>query len=215
VRLVTQADVRRYEDLKGKSLAVDAATTGYAFVLRKLLERGGLADSDYRLERVGGTAQRAEALMQGRTAGTILTSPLEIAPETRGFHRLANAVDVIGPYQAVVGVARRSWAKENADALVGFIRGYVAALDWLADPLHRDEAIAIYRKQLPNVNEADARKAWDVLLGGREGFQKKARLDRQGIETVLKLRSEYAVPRKQLTDPERYIDESYYRRAIP
>jgi ABC-type nitrate/sulfonate/bicarbonate transport system substrate-binding protein len=215
VRLVTKPDVRSYDDLKGKSLAVDAATTGYAFVLRKLLQRGGLAESDYQLERLGGTARRAEALMEGLTAGTILTSPLEIAPEARGFHRLANAVDVIGPYQAVAGVSRRSWAKENADTLVGFIRGYVDALDWLADPAHRDEAVAIYRKNLPNANEASARKAWDVLLGGREGFQKKARLDREGIETVLKLRSEFGVPRKLLTEPDRYIDESYYRRAIP
>ena len=214
VRLVTQPEVRTFADLKGKSLAVDAATTGYAFVLRKILQRGGLAQTDYQLERLGGTAQRAEALMEGRTAGTILTSPLEILPEARGYRRLANGVDVVGPYQAVVGVARRSWAKENADALTGFIRGYVEALDWLADPTHRDEAVAIYRKHLPGASEANARKAWDVLLAGNEGFQKKARLDRDGIETVLKLRSEFGLPRKTLTEPERYIDESYYRRAI-
>ena len=214
VRLVTQPDIKSIADLKGKSLAVDAATTGYSFVLRKILQKGGLSESDYEIERLGGTAARAEALMQGKTAGTILTSPLEIVPEARGYPRLANAVDVIGPYQAVLGVARRGWAKSNEAVLVGFIRSYVKSLDWLADPANRGEAVAIYRKFLPQASEASANKAWEVLLAGPEGFQKKGKLDLAGIETVLKLRSEFGRPQKNLTDPSKYIDESYYQKAL-
>jgi ABC-type nitrate/sulfonate/bicarbonate transport system substrate-binding protein len=213
VRFVTKPEIRAFSDLKGKSLAVDAATTGYAFVLRRILQKNGLAESDYTIERVGGTAARAEALMQGKTDGTILTSPLEIAPEAAGFHRIANAVDVIGPYQAVLGVARRSWAKDHETQLVGFIRGYVAALGWLADPAHRGESVAIYRKNLPKASEAAANKAWDVLLAGPEGFQKKGEIDLAGVRTVLELRSEYGRPQKSLTDPSKYIDESYFRKA--
>ncbi|MGZ5032271.1 MAG: ABC transporter substrate-binding protein [Usitatibacter sp.] len=214
VRLVAQPDITEIAQLKGKSLAVDAATTGYAFVMKKLLQKGGLAEGDYQLEKLGGTAQRAEALMQGKTAATILTSPLEIAPEARGYKRLANAVDSIGPYQAVLGVARRSWAKEHADGLVGFIRGYVEALDWLSDPAHRAEAVAIYRKNIPQASEVAANKAWEVLVASPEGFQKKAKLDLAGIKTVLDLRSEFGVPKKALSDPSKYVDESYYRKAL-
>jgi ABC-type nitrate/sulfonate/bicarbonate transport system substrate-binding protein len=214
VRLVTQPDIKSIVDLKGKSLAVDAATTGYSFVLRKILQLGGLSESDYQIERLGGTAARAEALMQGKTAGTILTSPLEIVPESRGYPRLANAVDVLGPYQAVLGAARRSWAKSNEAALVGFIRGYVKSLDWLADPANRAEAVAIYRKLLPQASEASATKAWEVLLTGPEGFQKKGKLDLAGVETVLRLRSEFGRPQKNLTDPSKYFDESYYQKAL-
>src|SRR6185436_2560393 len=179
----------------GRSLAVDAATTGYAFVLKKILALGGLAEGDYTLERLGGTAARAEALMQGRTAATILTSPLEIVPESRGYRRLANAVDAIGPYQAVLGVARRSWARDHEAALVGYIRGYLAALDWLFDARNREEAVAIYRRNLPQASEPAAQKAWDALLGGGEGFQKKGKIDARGAKTVLELRSEFGRPR--------------------
>jgi ABC-type nitrate/sulfonate/bicarbonate transport system substrate-binding protein len=214
VRLVTRPEIQSIADLKGKKLAVDAATTGYAFVMRKILQIGGLAESDYEIEKVGSTAARAEALMQGKTDGTILTSPLDILPEARGYRRLANAVDVIGPYQAVSGVARRGWARQNADALTGFIRGYVAAIEWLGKPENRVEAVAIYRKNLPQATEAGANKAWEVLLAGPEGFQKRGELSRPGIETVLKLRSEFGRPQKTLTDSSRYFDESYYRRAL-
>ncbi len=215
VRLNVQPDVHSIAELKGKSLAVDAATTGYAFVLKKILQQGGLQETDYQFERVGGTAARAEALMQGKTAGTILTSPLEVVPESRGYRRLANAIDVIGPYVSNVGVARRAWAKSNEAALVGYIRGYVKALDWLAEPANRSEAVAIYRKYLPQVSEDAANKAWDMLLAGSEGFEKKGKLDRAGIETVLKLRSEFGRPQKNLDDPAKYVDESYYRKAVP
>ncbi|HEY5000031.1 MAG TPA: ABC transporter substrate-binding protein [Usitatibacter sp.] len=214
VRLVANPEIKSIGDFKGKSLAVDAATTGYAFVLRKILQQAGLGEADYRLEKMGGTAKRAQALMENKTAGTILTSPLEIVPESRGYRRLANAVDVIGPYQAVLGVARRSWARAHEGELVGFIRGYIEALDWLGDPAHRAEAVAIYRKNIPQASEASANKAWEVLLTSPEGFQKKGKLDRAGIATVLKLRSEFGEPRKELSDPDKYVDESYYEKAL-
>lgn len=214
VRLVVQPSIHSFAELKGKSLAVDAATTGYAFVLRKLLQLGGLGEGDYTLEKLGGTSARAEALMQEKTAGTILTSPLEIVPESRGYRRLANAVDVLGPYQAVLGMTRRSWAAANGATLEQFIRVYVKSLDWLTDPGNRAEAVAIYRRNIPQASEVAANKAWEALVPGPEGFQKKAKIDLAGAATVLRLRSEFGVPRKQLDDPAKYIDESYYRRAL-
>ena len=214
VRLVASPEIQSIADLKGKSLAVDAATTGYAFVLRKIVQQGGLGEGDYTLERVGGTAQRAEALMQNKTPATILTSPLEILPESRGYRRLANATDAIGPYQAVSGVARRSWAKAHRGELVGFIKAYVRALEWLANPDNRTEAVAIYRQQLPQASDASASKAWEVLLQSGEGFQKRAKLDPAGMATVLRLRSEFGKPQKQLTDVNKYVDESYYLEAM-
>ena len=213
-RLVVSPDIHAIGDLKGKSLAVDAATTGYAFVLRKILQKGGLGESDYTFDKVGSTSQRAQALMENKTVGTILTSPLEVLPESKGYKRLANAVDVIGPYQAVSGVARRSWAKAHAKALEGFIRAYVRGLDWLSDAKNKPEAIALYRKNIPAANEIAAGKAWQALVPGPEGFQKKAKLDMKGVETVLQLRSEFGRPQKQLTDPAKYVDESYYESAL-
>jgi ABC-type nitrate/sulfonate/bicarbonate transport system substrate-binding protein len=152
-------------------------------------------------------------LMENRFSGTILTTPLEIAPESRGYRRLANAVDVLGPYQTIVGIARRSWAMGNRDALVHFIRASTEAIDWLFDPKNRAEAVEIYRKHLPNVPQDAARLHVDALLGEREGFTRGGALDWQGMMTVLRIRSELGLPRKTLNDPARYIDESYRRSA--
>src|SRR5260370_40630594 len=195
VRLVVSPDIKGYDDLRGKTLAVDAVATGYSLVLRKMLQLGGLKECDYALESVGATATRAQALMENKFAVTLLTTPLEIAPESRGYRRLANAVDVLGPYQTVVGMARRSWAKDNREALVRFIRASTEAIDWLLDPKNRAEAVQIYRKHLPNVPQDAAQLHVNPLLGQREGFTRGGALDLEGMMTVLKIRSEFGLPR--------------------
>jgi ABC-type nitrate/sulfonate/bicarbonate transport system substrate-binding protein len=213
VRLVVNPDIKTYDDLRGKTLGVDAVATGYSLVLQKLLQLGGLEAGDYRLEPVGGTGTRAQALMENKFSGTILTTPLEVAPESRGYRRLANAVDVLGPYQTIVGMARRSWAMGNRDALIGFIRASTEAIDWLFDPTNRAEAVAIYRKHLPTVPEDAAQRHVDALLGQREGFTRGGALDSPGMMTVLRIRSELGRPQKTLSDPARYVDQRYQQAA--
>jgi hypothetical protein len=87
-------------------------------------------------------------------------------------------------------------------------------MDWLQDPANKDEAVAIYVKHIPAVPRPAAQKAYETMFAANEGFQKKAKLDLEGCRTVLRLRSEFAKPRKDLTDPAKYVDESYYGRAL-
>jgi ABC-type nitrate/sulfonate/bicarbonate transport system substrate-binding protein len=96
LQLVTVPEVKTYADLKGRQLSMDALTTGYAFVLRKLLEKGGLKPDEFELVSAGGVQQRFEALLEKKHPGTLLISSLEVAAEGRGFNRLANAADVLG-----------------------------------------------------------------------------------------------------------------------
>jgi hypothetical protein len=53
-----------------------------------------------------------------------------------------------------------------------------------------------------------------LLAGGGEGLERKGRIDMPGVATVLKLRSEFGRPQKNLTDAAKYVDESYYRKAV-
>jgi ABC-type nitrate/sulfonate/bicarbonate transport system substrate-binding protein len=215
LRLVAVPEVRTLNDLRTKTVSVDARTTGYAFVLFEMLERGGLVlDRDYTVERAGGVLQRFQALMEKKHAATLLLSPFELQAEAKGFNRLGNATDVLGAYQGLVGGARKAWADANRDAVVGYIRAFSEAVDWLYDPRNKDEAVLIFRKNLPNVPEQGAQAAYGVLLAPTGGFQKKAQIDLEGVRTVLRLRSKYAEPKKNLTDPSTYYDPSFYRAAI-
>ncbi|TMG73977.1 MAG: ABC transporter substrate-binding protein, partial [Betaproteobacteria bacterium] len=192
-----------FGDLRGKTLSVDALTTGYAFVLLEILERNGLLkDRDYATAAAGGVLQRFQALMEKKHAGTLLLSPFEVQAEARGFNRLANATDVLGRYQGLVGGARKAWAERNRDAVIGYIRAFSDAVDWLYDSRNKEEAIAIFLKNLSSANAQAAQTAYGVLLS------------MEGVKTVLALRSKYGKPQKSLTDPEKYYDPSFYEAAM-
>src|ERR1700740_2080796 len=94
--LVTASDVKTVAELKGRTLSVDALTTGYAFVLFDILRRGGLAEGDYQVAKVGGMVQRWNALREHKQDGTMLSTPYNILAKAAGFIQLATATKVIG-----------------------------------------------------------------------------------------------------------------------
>jgi ABC-type nitrate/sulfonate/bicarbonate transport system substrate-binding protein len=212
--LVTAPEVKKVVDLKGKTLSVDARTTGYAFVLFDILRRTGLTvDKDYMVERAGGMAQRWDALREGKQSGTLLSTPFNILARDQHFNQLVQATKVIGPYQGNVAATRRSWARDNRAKVIGFIRGYAQAVDWLYNKANRDEAIKILLKNVQMPPEV-AQRSYDELLDPKDGFFPKARINMEGIRTVLALRSRYSDAKKQLTDPAKYYDPSYYDAAM-
>ena len=215
LNLMVAPTVKSYADLRGRTLAVDAPSTGYSLVLMGMLLRGGLAAGDYALVGVGGSRERLAALRSGRAAGALLNAPQDAVAEAAGFVRLANSAEIIGRYQGSVGAARRAWAAANAGALVRYIRAYVAAVDWLYDPANRAEAMDILQRRLADVSPDNAARSYDELLHPSRGsLSRKAAIDPEGVRTVLALRREFARPARPLSDPSRYYDPAYYERAL-
>jgi ABC-type nitrate/sulfonate/bicarbonate transport system substrate-binding protein len=213
--LMVTPDIKSFADLKGRELAVDALTTGYTFVLKEMLRKGGLKPEDYKLVRAGGSRGRWEGLQEKKVAGTLLNAPYDAMAEAAGFKRLASSSEVVGRYQGSVGATRRAWAAANEDKLVGYIRAFVAAVDWLYDPVNRTEAVAILQKNLPEMTQKNAERSYkDLLQSEDSGFSRKAAMDVDGVRTALKLRTEYALPQKNLTDPMKYYDPRFYERAL-
>ena len=214
LKLVTVPEITSIGDLRGKTVSVDARTTGYAFVLFELLERGGLREPDYKVERAGGVLQRFQALMEKKHDGTLLLSPFEVQAEARGFHTLASASQVLGPYQGLVAGVRQAWAADHREALVGYIRGYVKGVDWLYDTANKAEAIALFRKNLPNVSPEGAEASYRLLLDQQTGFQRNGAISLAGVSQVLTLRSKWSGQKKELGQPTKYYDSTYYDAAM-
>ena len=81
------------------------------------------------------------------------------------------------------------------------------------DPANRAAAEALLAENVPQMTPAMATETCRVYLDPDNGFERHAKLSRSGIETVLALRSEYGRPRKTLTDPDKYVDLSWYEKA--
>src|ERR1700737_3695110 len=116
--LVTVPEVKTYAELRGKTLAVDAVTTGNAFVLFHLIQRNGLQPGDYRVEPVGGTQARWQGMRERKYAASMLTSPFDLIAKADGFNVLQYAKDVYGHYEESVATTRAAWAGENERRLL-------------------------------------------------------------------------------------------------
>ena len=214
LNLVSVPEITTIAQLRGKTVSVDARSTGYAFVLFELLDRAGLREPDYKVERAGGVLQRFQALMEKKHDATLLLSPFEVQAEARGFHTLAAASDALGAYQGLVAAVRQSWAEQHRAALVGYIHAYARGVEWLYDPANKADALALLRKNLPNMSAEAAEAAYRVLLDPKAGFQRKAAIDLDGVARVLALRGKWSEQKKPLGPPLRYYDGSYYDAAM-
>jgi ABC-type nitrate/sulfonate/bicarbonate transport system substrate-binding protein len=212
--LVTLPNIKSYADLKGQSLSVDAVLTGLALILFALLENGGLKKDDYVVVRTGGVLQRFEGLKRHEFAGALFNSPFSAQLEELGFRSLDTAASVIRNYQGHVVATRQAWAEKNKWALIGFMRAFSDAIDWLYEAANRNEAFAIFRKHMPVGGEDAARIAYSVLFDPQTGFSRKGAVDLEGIAQVLKLRSRFGTPTKKLGAPETYFNPHYLEAAL-
>jgi ABC-type nitrate/sulfonate/bicarbonate transport system substrate-binding protein len=210
---IVAPEIASYADLKGKSLALDAVATGFAFVLYEMLARAGLSRDDYRFAAVGATPQRWEAVRTGAHAGTITIEPFTSIARSQGFRVLDVSSNVCPVYQGGAFAARRQWAAANADALKGFIRGYLEGLRWTLAPENRSAATDILLANMPEIKLPVVGAVMHSLLSPKSGLTPEGAILMDGVKTVLDLRTRYGSGTAPLTDPTKYIDLTYYEAA--
>ena len=143
----------------------------------------------------------------------MLRTPFELLARERGFVQLA-AAESLGAYQGTVGAARRSWASSHEAALIGFMRGYSAGVDWIYDRDNREVVEALLVANIRDMTPALAKRSYELLVADKGGVTRDVALDIDGIRTVLQLRSKFGQPQKTLSDPMKYVDLSYYDKAF-
>ena len=204
LRFYGRPEIQTAAALKGKTLGVDAVSTGYAFVLRAMLAASGLHDADYTLLPLGNTPARLKALVDGTVAATIISAPFDHQADAQGMRSLGDVYRTIGPYQGVVHATRRTWLRDHAATVQAYLRGTHAGLAWAFAPAHRDEALALLVSR--GGMTADVAAVMLPLMLAPGGMNPTGAIDVAGVRNVLALRGRYATPAKKLGDPRDYYD---------
>lgn len=211
--LVGSADCATIDSLLGKSIGVDASTSGFALVLEKMLHSKGFSREDYRLPEIGGWERRYLALLDGKVSATLLTEPYVKNALAAGCHLLAKDGEMIPVYQGTCGAASRRWAQQHADCLIRYIRAYVQATQWCFELQNRRFCLDILSRH-NGIDGAAAEKTLDALLNGEHGLYRQAALNTSGVAAALDLRGEMGYLARPAPPVEKYLDLSYYRRAL-
>lgn len=207
--LIVQPDIASLADVKGKTVAVDAVNTAYAFQLYAMLRQKGINPGDYQPTPVGGTGLRLKAMVADKAnVAAIMNPPFSIQAVNAGLKDLGTTAAAIGAYQGTSAYVLRAWGQANADTLVKYLQAHVEGLRWAFDPKNKAEAIALLAERLklaPDIAEA----SFDAT---KDEFSRDATLDMDGMRNVLKLRAQFegGTP----ASPDKYIDLSYYKKAM-
>jgi ABC-type nitrate/sulfonate/bicarbonate transport system substrate-binding protein len=208
-----QDTIKDFPDIRGKAIVVDATNTAYALQAKKILAQHGLRDgADYSLNPVGNGQRRLKALLDdSNNAGAILNLPYSLQAAAKGMCSLGRTTAMLGPYQAGGAFVRRAWARDNAVTLENYLAAFAEALRWSLDPKNHAEAAAILVDKLKLPPEM-AEMSLVLMAEPGFGFARDAAFDMAGFKNVLALRAE--VEGGAPSDPQRYIDLSYYDRAM-
>jgi ABC-type nitrate/sulfonate/bicarbonate transport system substrate-binding protein len=214
-RIIVQPEINSLQDLRGKTVVVDAPNTAFAFLLYKALKDVGLNKGDYAVNSVGGTDQRFDAMTKDKkNAAGIMGLPFVFRATAAGFKDLGPAYQTIGAYQSDCAAVMRDWAKANSDTLIRYIRAVVEGRRWLLDPANKAEATQLIVDRLRLAPDIAAR-SYEIVTHPTTGMAKDAKFDMAGFQNVLKLRAEIEGQwGGNPPPPDKYIDLSYYDKAL-
>ena len=200
-------EIKTWEDLRGKPLAVDAVDTAYALVLRRVLLAHGLEmdRGDYTLTAKGTTGHRLDSMMQGETFAGVLNPPWDIKAAAAGMVRFADHREVLPDYPGGVYAVSLKWAGENRALLLRYLRAWDEALRWCHDEKNCDEAIQLVTEAEKIDEKAAANRLRQLPADGR--------LNVPGLGSVLDLRVQFGLTPPMGKDLAKYFDESFYHEA--
>ena len=210
---VVAPDVATAADLRGRTLALDAVGTGFAFVLYDMLARLGLPRDAYEPVPVGATPERWASVKAGTHAGTITIEPFTSLARAAGFKVLAESRDAFPSYQGGVVAGRRDWVEAHAQETTGFLTACLKGVRWTLDPANREAASALLAARMPEIKPGVLGAVMDSLLSPRTGLTPDGELLGAGMAAVLDLRSRYGRGGATLTDASKYLWLEPYRQA--
>jgi ABC-type nitrate/sulfonate/bicarbonate transport system substrate-binding protein len=207
--LIVQPEINSLNEIRGRTVGVDAVNTAYAFQLYEILRQSGIGKGDYDVRALGGTSIRLDSMTKDKAiAAAIMNPPFSIQAVRAGLKDFGEVATALGAYQGTAVFTLRSWGKANADTLTKYLQAYIEGLRWAFDSRNKPEAVALLARRL-NIPDDVAALSYDST---KDGFDRDGAINMDGVRNVLRLRSEFAGGKPAA--PENYLDLSYYQKAV-
>lgn len=198
-------EIKTWNDLRGKKLAVDAIDTAFSLVLRRVLLEQGLdfAKGDYQLVAIGNTPLRLESMVRGDTFAAVLTPPSDGHAAKAGMVRLGDSKNVLPDFPNTIFAANRAWAQKERPQLVGYLRAWLAATRWIR--ANREEAVKLL--------EADAKANPKMNRSSIGEMTQTGAINVAAFEMALQLRNGFGLTPPKGPNIAIYYDTQYFDAA--
>jgi NitT/TauT family transport system substrate-binding protein len=201
--LYSRPEIARPEDLKGKTVAVDAKGGSIELATIVALKQFGLTvGKDVNAVYLGGPVPQLGALEKGIVDATTLSAPTTLRAKAMGLKELINIGALKLNYiHTAIGV-NRSFAKNNPEIIDAFLKAYIHGLKITREePEVTQKAIAKYTA----INDPEALKVtYETFL---PAFQQRVPyVSRESVQAVLNFSTS---PEAKAQRAEDFIDHSF------
>jgi NitT/TauT family transport system substrate-binding protein len=183
--LVTSPNIKRVEDLKGKTFGISSfGGTPHSEAIAILKKYGMNPEKDVTFLQIGGSSARYMALEGGSVQAVLLVPPFNKLAKKHGFNELLGFNDIMS--LPIGGLAVHTQKiKEKPDEIVKMIRAILKGIDYIRN--RKADVLAMMDSQW-GVKEADIREGIyrDILglysrtgIGTDEGMNNVIRLVRE------------------------------------
>jgi ABC-type nitrate/sulfonate/bicarbonate transport system substrate-binding protein len=204
-KIVSQPDIRRVEDLRGKTVAATRQGSVSDFLWRKVLELNGLQHGrDVDVAYPGSTDGAFTATLAGQIAATAITTPLDIQAEQQGLHILLDVEKLNIPYLMGGVAVRTDLAEARPDVVERYLRAH---LQGVATTLNDPEAALPVLGKYMQVEDRDLQRA------GYETFRPTFTRDQLVPEAaIIATLNESPRPNAKGANPSDFYDNRYLER---
>jgi NitT/TauT family transport system substrate-binding protein len=160
--LVGRKDIRRPQDLKGKSIALSRPGGLTDQLAKSVMKKFNLTTQDVKLIHIGGTGQLEpyNAMVQGLTQATFLTPPLDVRAKRDGFSLIYNLNDLGVPSIYSSMFANAKGLKERQALVQRFVAALAEAIHFLE--MNPDKGKAALAKVLSINDQEVLQSAYDA-----------------------------------------------------
>ena len=209
--LISAPEVRRFEDLRGRTIGVSSLRAGSSSLVMKLLAAHGLHyPQDYRMVACGPILARWDKLRSGEIQAGLQGVPLNYIALDQGFNSLCEPRDEIPWFQFTSLNADRTWLDANRSLALRFLRAFLRAHErFYAD---RPGANAIAARE-SRVAPEYADRAW-VEYTKAEIFPRDGEASTAAVQALIETSSLIReLPTRARSQAEDYIDRSWLAAA--
>jgi NitT/TauT family transport system substrate-binding protein len=129
--LVTSANIKRVEDLKGKTFGISSfGGTPHSEAVMILRKHGMNPDKDVTFLQIGGSSSRYAALESGSIQAAMLVPPFNNLAQKRGFNQLLSFNEIMNIPLGGLAVHTQKM-KEKPDEIVKMIKAVLKATDYI------------------------------------------------------------------------------------
>ena len=145
-RLLVRSEIKSYQDLKNKKIAITRFGSAGHLALLLMLKKWNMRPEDVQIVQLESSPAMLATMDKGGLDGAVLTLPSFFLAEDKGYRVLGDPAEMDIVYLQNTLESTRSFVRKNRDTVLRFLKGYIEGIAYFKK--NKKESIEVLRKQL-------------------------------------------------------------------